>query len=172
MAEPPPFNPDTVAGPRFSVSVEYTDELLMRVYRRGYVKANFLLVPLLCFLFIMFIHGSDWKLAIGIGLIVMVLAWGMAILKFKPAFRKANHVILQLDNRRFEYTLDDSGVFVVAPNGAHRLKWSMFTKILRRKDMWLLQISGRVDVFPLSSMSTDLQDFIVRKCSENGVKVR
>jgi hypothetical protein len=176
MAEPPPSNLGIVVAPRFFVSVEYIDELLKSVYRRAYARVIFLVGTLMFLLCLCSSLSSsrDWRSGLPVMVAVLITVPVTAILNFKRAFRRANALILKMDHRRIEFTFDDYGVLQVSALGTSRLMWSMFTKIVRRRDVWLLHLGGRrgAHIFPVVLMPPDLQDFIVRKCSDNGVKIR
>lgn len=174
MAEPPPFNPDTVSGPTFSLSVEYTDELLMTAYKRAYIRVMlfvgvFVLVLCLCFSVI-----GDWKLSLPVLVAVLAVIPLTAILNFKRAFLMSSDLFRKMDHRQVDFTFDDYGVLQVSALGTNRFRWDMFIMLTRRRGLWLLHLAGRrgAHLIPVALMTPDLQDFIVRKCSENGVKVR
>ena len=173
MAEPPPFNPDTVAGPRFSVSVEYTDELEKRIYRRAYIRRMVFAGAILVVLCLCFTSGREWESVLPGILFLVILFSIVAIANFEHAFQKASRFTRKLDHRQTEFSFDDYGVLEVSAIGTNRFRWDMFTKVARRKEMWSLYFDRKsAFTIPASSMTSDLQGFIVRKCSENRVKVK
>jgi hypothetical protein len=176
MAEPPPILPPAIVGPKFTMVVELTDKQLKRVLRRGYSRTMvnwgwYLLA--LCSLFCL-ISNTDWDSGLRGLLIVMTIYTLIAIIHFGGYFLKRSLWYSRMDHRRWEFEFDDYGVQYVTAMITARYKWTIFTRVDRKRDMWFLRIgkeSGALP-FPVSSMSPDLQDFILRKCSENGVEVK
>ena len=175
MAEPPSSNLGTVVDPRFSVSVEYTDELLMRVYKPSYIRSatiwGWYLLVFCCLLCLV----SCENLRSGLrGLLLVMITYSLVMMFcFRGSFRKANRLYPGMAHRRMDFTFDDYGVNYVFALGAARLKWNVFASVDREMDLWSFRM-GEKSVYPIpvALMSSDLQEFVVRKCSENRVEVR
>jgi hypothetical protein len=174
MDEPPQFNADTIPGPKFSVSFEFTDEIMLGAYRGAFARYMLrrCVSLMICCLFMCLIVGANVTSA-AIGLLVVFVGFLiLALDEFWGNSEWARRRLLRMEHRRYDFTFDEYGILAVSAVATSRLKWSAFVSITRGKHVWTLDFVRSGYPIPVSLMSPELQEFIVRKCSENGVKVR
>lgn len=173
MAEPPPLPPEPPPIAVHQIATEYSDDLLMRFYKRTYFRAYGISSIVMLGCLILFTWENGPWVVLAICLLALLSLFILALLGMKRSFRRTDALITKLPHRHVEFCFDEAGVTHSSAIGSTRLEWRMLAKLRRWKDIWGLYLtSQQAWLLPVDGMSPELQEFIIRKCAENGVKVK
>lgn len=160
------------------------DERLIRLAHRAFLAKRGLsianiLVSVLPFgivgAFFLFLRGA-W-IYVGAGLLGAGAAAGMWIgaLTYR-AYRSKIANTLEAVARRgsphFHFEFTDEGVRSQSQLSSGQAAWKAFRELYRATDVWLLFMTkSRYLILPTTSLSTDIQQFITKKCGEHKIPV-
>jgi len=129
-------------------------------------------------LFFLIMGTRDWIVgALGAALLGCVIT---PIASYVTITRHVNKVLKSRSagsaNHRLEsteYVVSEDGVRVTAPLGTACLPWTRISRLRRFRHVWLLYTGAHcVAAWPIDSLRTELQDFVVERVRSHGGRLK
>lgn len=114
---------------------------------------------------------------VGAGLLAAGVAAGLWIgalahRAYRAKVANTLEVLVRRGSPHFDLQFTDEGVWSQSELSSGQAAWKAFRELYRAPDVWLLFITrSRYLILPTASMSSDIQQFIVKKCEEHKIPV-
>jgi len=161
------------------------DEPMIRLAHRTYVRKTVglslwryfgALVPFVVIGGIFLFGPGNWFYAgatvLGVGF-AFWLGTGLGIWRlYHRKIAATKEQLSRLSRPHFRFQFSDEGVATKTELSSGQLAWKAFRELHRTPAVWLLFITKtRYVIFPAARVPIDVQDFIVKKCSEHKIPV-
>jgi hypothetical protein len=104
---------------------------------------------------------------------VVGCAIGLTVFLLEVRFVERHKATLAMEDRHVTFQFGEEGIRQTMSFRHLKVKWSTFENLRRYDDLWVFYPTGKSPIcMPAALLTPELQEFVVHKCSDNGVKVK